>query len=157
MAPNWTAFGTAVRRCRDEAGLSQATVIHRADISDTTLRHIEKGERRVAKGVVIEPTAKPATVGAIAAAVGMDADEAVRLLGVSRRTEWVDGVRSGWQRTVARMEAIDKEASTADADGLLAQHLLQALGQVENVLAQTKDVLDAALRLAEMNRGSHEQ
>ena len=47
-APEWQRqFGTQVRKCRHEAGLSQMALAHAADLDPTYISAIEQGRRNV--------------------------------------------------------------------------------------------------------------
>ncbi|MFD5089409.1 helix-turn-helix transcriptional regulator [Amycolatopsis thailandensis] len=75
-------LGELLKRKREEAKLSLRAASDAAGFSAATWQHIEKGERTVAKGIVVEYTPTPDNVVSAAQVVGLDAAELLRLGGL---------------------------------------------------------------------------
>jgi len=47
LKPNWAAFGSAIRRLRLDAGLTQEALAHEVGISSNYLSDVERGRRNI--------------------------------------------------------------------------------------------------------------
>jgi transcriptional regulator with XRE-family HTH domain len=101
------AFGAAVRRLRQDAGLSLNELARRAGVDPAYIHRIE------ARGSQRPPLPRRAVVLAIAAALGSGRGQTDQLLALSGHTPGVLLELGGWDQTLAAVAAVLADPSVS--------------------------------------------